>query len=158
MSIIMGKPTGYRKELIDKMTAMLAEDRKKISFEYEWVDCLPEIGKLAHHENPRFRDALVTAYTLNEETQETFLLKSCRGETHVECLDKIYNYLLLFNEKKLPSYSWTVKWAKIENGQMGETNVSYFEANSLTEIDEKFFTGKERKSYHIFSAKCNPIS
>lgn len=159
MSIKIGNITGYHKELVDKITNILAEDGKIVSFEYDWVDCIQgEIGQAVHISNPRYKDALVTAYTFNEQTKETFLLKSCRGETHIECLDKIYNYIKLFNEKKLTSYSWTVKWAKIENGQMGNTNTSYFQAHSLAEIDEKFFAGKERKNYHIFSAKCNPLS
>ena len=143
-------------DLEKAITKLIQEDNKTISFNYDWVQMPPltTMGQLAVIRED-YGKAEVTAFTTNNYTKETFLLKSVIGETHIECLQKILNYL----EKESQTMStFTVNWSKKENGQLGAYNTSYFTCHDVFEVVEKFFAGKSRKDYVIYNIKLNPIA
>ena len=145
-----------RQELEQEISKLIQEDNKTVTFNYDWVQVPSQsIGQLAHITNPFAHRAEVTAFTTNNLTKETFLLKSVISDTHVEGLQKILNYIV--KESQTMS-TFTVHWSKKENGQVGAYNTSYFICHDILEVMDKFFTDKSVKDYVIYDVKLNPIS
>lgn len=145
-----------RNELIDKIKKLIQEDGKTIVFNYDWVDVPSHtIGELVCARYVHYTKAEVSAFTTNNTTKETFLLKSVIGDTHVECLQKILDFLETESQKMS---TFTVNWAKKENGQLGAYNTSYFTCHDIVEVTNKFFLGKSVRDYVIYNVKLNPIA
>ena len=146
-----------KNELVERIKKFLHEDGKTIEFSYDWVELTSQsIGQLAHIvNNIGNQKAEVSAFTTNNTTKETFLLKSVIADTHVECLQKILTFL----EKESQTLStFTVNWTKRENGRLGSYNTSYFSCHDIVEVINKFFTGKNVRDYVIYNIKLNPIA
>lgn len=145
-----------KKELESEIRNFLIADGKTTTFNYDWVD-LPngKIGQLVDLSRQNYQKAEVSVITTNIQTNEKFLLKSVIGDTHNECLSQILEYL---TTSKNQINSFTVHWSKIENGQMGSYNTSFFYCHDLLELAIKFFTGKNTKDYMIHDVKLNPLS
>lgn len=143
--------------LEDKIDRLIKPENKTIHFDYEWVDSSSgnDIGQLANISFEIKKIAKVSAYTFNAITGETFLLKSEKGDTPLEALQKICDYV---EANKETMNSFTVNWTKLENGKLGYYNTSYFYCHDITEVISKFFAGKSVKDYVIYEIKLNPIA
>ncbi len=133
--------------LEDKITRLIKAENKTVHFDYE-AETITTDDSVEYI-------AKVSAYTFNANTGETFLLKSEKGESSLEALQKIYNYV---ESNKETMSSFTVHWTKLENGKLGSYNTSYFYCHDITEVISKFFAGKSIKDYVIYDIKLNPIA
>lgn len=144
------------KEIKQKIEAILKADGKSVTFDFKAVwPSGGKIGELADHgEFPR-QLAQVTAFTINNKTKEKFLLKIVVADNNIEAIQKILEYV----EKSITSTSsFTVRWCKKENGQLGDSNLSYFYCHDALEVVKKFFEGKSVNDYVIYEIKLNPIA
>ena len=141
----------------DKIAKLIQKEGNTIHFEKEWIEPTfsGSIGQLAHLSFEYKQRAKVSAFTLNSITQETFLLKEVIGETHLECLTKILEYV---EHTKETMNSFTIHWSKKENGGLGSYNTSYFYCHHILEAMDKFFLNKDVRDYVIYDVKLNPIS
>jgi hypothetical protein len=121
-------------KLEDKIaTLILLDNQRSVHFEYE-------------------NNLMVSAYTYNSTTRETFLLKKEVGLSYIDCLEKILEYV----KSSQTSYnSYTVIWNR--KGR-SERNVSYFSCRDILEVVDKFFEGKDKNLYLVYEIKMNPIS
>lgn len=144
------------RELEKQIKDILTQDGKDVSFQYDWIDIPSRVGNLLDNRgNFIFKQAEVVAFTTNKTTGEKFLLKSSLGETHAEALQKILDFV---NKSKNTFQTFTVHWTKIENGNLGSYNTSFFYCHDMLEVVNKFFVGKSPKDYVIYDIKLNPIS
>ena len=143
--------------LEDKIARLIKAENKTVHFDYKWIDSTTTngVGQLANLAFEIKKIAKVSAYTFNANTGETFLLKEEKGETPLEALQKISDYV---EANKETMNSFTVRWTKLENGKLGSYNTSYFYCHDITEVISKFFTGKYIKDYVIYEIKLNPIA
>jgi hypothetical protein len=121
-------------KLEDKIaTLILLDNQRSVHFEYE-------------------NNLMVSAYTYNSTTRETFLLKKEVGLSYIDCLEKILEYV----KSSQTSYnSYTVIWNR--KGR-SERNVSYFSCRDILEVVDKFFEGKDKNLYLVYEIKMNTIS
>ena len=90
--------------------------------------------------------------TLNPRHDESFLYHSVEAREKAKALEKMLDYVVK-NFRKIQSY--TVQWA--QKGK-GELHTSYFRAADMYEVLEKFYHGREKDTYTIFSITLNPIA
>lgn len=126
--------------LEDKITKLVAIEGKTIHFEYNE-------STIGYFE--------VIVYSFNSKFGETFLLKRVVGVTYELALAEILNYV---EHSKKTMGSYTVTWSKKVNGNLTETNISYFYCQNLYEVLDKFYFNKDIFDYVIFNIKLNPIS
>lgn len=123
----------------DISTFISSDNKCTVHFEYS-------IGK-----NPDkfLTDHTVSAYTVNPNSAETFLLKSETADTKEHALKKLLDYVKA--QKGLNSF--TVRWTK-----SGEAKpvVSYFYCHDVLDVVEKFFHGKNSVDYIVYEIKLNP--
>jgi len=143
-------------EIEDKISKIIQKDGNTVHFVKDWVE--PYQGKIGNLANIQFEykmRATVSAFTLNSVTKETFLLKEVTGTDHLECFNKILDYV---EHTKESMDTYTVHWSKKENGRLGSYNTSYFYCHHILEVMEKFFANKNVKDYVIYDVKLNPLS
>jgi hypothetical protein len=144
-------------EIEDKIAKIIQKEGNTVHFIKDWVE--PYQGRIGELSNIQFVEykmrAKVSAFTLNSVTKETFLLKEVTGETHLECFNKILDYV---EHTKESMNSFTVHWSKKENGTLGSYNTSYFYCHHILEVMDKFFANKDVKDYVIYDVKLNPLS
>jgi len=143
-------------EIEDKIAKIIQKEGNTVHFVKDWVE--PYQGRIGELSNIQFEykmRAKVSAFTLNSVTKETFLLKEVTGETHLECFNKILDYV---EHTKESMNSFTVHWSKKENGTLGSYNTSYFYCHHILEVMDKFFANKDVKDYVIYDVKLNPLS
>lgn len=144
--------------LEDKISNILKSENKTVHFEYGWEEPTfdkKEVGQLVDLRYSYEQKPFVIAHTLNIKSGETFLLKKQFGKDHYSALLEIHDYVAS-NKETIDSF--TVMWAKKENGRLGSTNISYFFCHDIKEVVDKFFSGKSLKDYVIYEIKLNPIS
>jgi len=95
----------------------------------------------------------LTVYTYNPKKDESFVLIQTNGNSKLECLQKVIDYL---NTIKSSPCSFTVSWVK--KGEGMPTQNSYFYCEDVYEVIEKFYKNKVRQEYTVFSIVQNPIS
>ncbi len=94
----------------------------------------------------------VNAITYNPITKESFLMCKCNGLSQIEALECVLSYI---NTHRVTNYSHTIIWAnKIDK----MNNTSYFYGKDAMEALEKFYHGKNRDEYMVYSIKLNPLS
>lgn len=142
----------YR-DIEKEIKEILNQDGKTVIFQSDWINIPTSVGNLVDIRG-NFQQLRIEAYTTNKTTNERFLLKSAVGDNPEECLTKILDFV----KKSNPYSTFTVNWAKIEEGRIGNTNTSFFYCHDMVEVINKFFTGKSTKDYVIFDIKLNPIS
>jgi len=143
-------------EIEDKIAKIIQKEGNTVHFVKDWVE--PYQGRIGELSNIQFEykmRAKVSAFTLNSVTKETFLLKEVTCETHLECFNKILDYV---EHTKESMNSFTVHWSKKENGTLGSYNTSYFYCHHILEVMDKFFANKDVKDYVIYDVKLNPLS
>lgn len=91
-------------------------------------------------------------FTYNDRNNQTFLLKSTKGNSKAGALTKALNYL---NQELGEENSYTVIWRSKDRKKQEE---SYFSGKDVWEVLEKFYFGKEREDIIIFEIKLSPIS
>jgi hypothetical protein len=100
------------------------------------------------------KEYIVKIITYNIEEKIPFLLVEKKGISFLDALIKIKKYLdKNINQKKEKVY--TVQWWKNTDCT---TRYSFFSGNSITEIEDKFFYGKERQLYTIYNIRLSPES
>ena len=98
-----------------------------------------------------FASVTVSAFTINPNNKEVFLLKTVRTQSKELALEEILEYVK--NQKGLNSF--TVTWAK-RPGVPVQT--SYFYCHDVTDVVKKFFAKKELSDYVVYEIKLNPIA
>lgn len=94
---------------------------------------------------------VVSAFTVNPETKETFLLKKAINIRKELALEEILEYVKA--QKGLSNF--TVIWAKAGTTKM---ETSYFYCHDVVDVIKKFFEKKEVVDYVIYEIKLNPIA
>lgn len=133
--------------LENQIASFVATDNKNnctVHFEYgrEYEAKL----KAGHDEH------IVSVYTVNPTTDETFLLKSETSSTKEKALKKILEYL----KKQKGESPFSVKWAK--KGEGSTINTSHFYCHDMKDVVELFFHGKNSEDYIVYEIKLNPIA
>lgn len=110
-------------------------------------------GATVHFEYSKdsFASETASAYTVNPETKEVFLLKTVRTNSKELALEEILEYVK--NQKSMNSF--TVIWKKIPSEK---TETSYFYCHDVTDVIKKFFAKKNLADYIVYEIKLNPIS
>lgn len=122
------------------------------------IELEDQISNLIHKDNGRtvhfeyLDGSMVIAYTYNHQNRETFLLTKQVGFTYVEALERILQYVES-NQKTYDSY--TVIWTR--KGRP-ERTTSYFYAEDVTDVINKFFEGKDKNLYRVYEIRMNPSS
>jgi predicted ATP-grasp superfamily ATP-dependent carboligase len=90
--------------------------------------------------------------TINPKHDQSFLLNSLTGVDKLDALMKMRDYVMSSYENE---NSYTVQWMRI-----GENNLftSYFRANNMYEVLDKFFYGRDQTQHRIFSIVLSPLS
>lgn len=93
---------------------------------------------------------ILDVITHNVFNGQNFLLKRMEGESHIECLSKMLEYVeSAFQDE----YSWTVYWTDSQ----GEQHKSYFRGVDEDEVKQKFFY-EEKTEAVINSIKMSPMT
>jgi hypothetical protein len=90
--------------------------------------------------------------TINPRHDQSFLFHTVDAPTRIAALEQMVEYITL-NFRKEQSY--TVQWAQKGSG---EFHTSYFRARDLYEVLDKFYHGRDRDQYTVFSVTLNPIA
>lgn len=93
----------------------------------------------------------VVVTTLNTQTGETFVLRVEEANSKYAALKAVVHYL---DTIKPTESSYTFKWARKGAGE--PVQISYFYGQDFLEVTEKFYAGKRREEYVVFSADMNP--
>ena len=115
----------------------------------------------AHFEYSRHpgRGIELVVNTYNPKHKTSFFLHSLYGESKVDALEKMYEYIFYLKEslKKEDSqyFNYTVEWY---NPKLNRKEKSTFCGKNIQEIVNKFFYGKHRKEdkITIYSIILNP--
>lgn len=91
-------------------------------------------------------------FTINPRHDESFLFHSISGETKVDVLQEMLDYAAKSSQQE---QSFTVQWTQRGSGEL---HTSYFRAHSMYEVLDKFFHGREKHEYVLFSITMNPIA
>lgn len=89
--------------------------------------------------------------TINPKHDQSFLFHSLVAKDRLTALSEMFDYVSK-NFRKEQSY--TVQWSQ----HQGELHTSYFRARDMFEVLEKFYHGRHRDDYIIFSITLNPIA
>jgi len=90
--------------------------------------------------------------TINPVHEQSFLLHSIKAINKVEALEKMQAYII---EHYKEENSYTIQWTKIGESDL---HTSYFRAQNIYQVLDKFTYGRDRNAYKIFSINMNPIS
>ena len=95
-------------------------------------------------ENDKF---VLHLFTFNEVNNQSFLLRTEKGNSKLGALTKILTYL---ESEHAQEYSWTVSWTHKGDGEMHK---SYFRAVNVPEV-----LAKEHEDAFIYSIERNPLA
>ncbi len=97
----------------------------------------------------------VSAYTFNPLTKEFFLLHTVFSKDKIRCLEALLEYVKSHNAN---CNSFTVTWGRrnYESSSVRKREVSYFYAESVKDVVDKFFAGKDVTAYIVWEIKLNP--
>ena len=70
----------------------------------------------------------------------------------VEVLEEMLEYAAKSSQQE---QSFTVQWTQRGSGEL---HTSYFRAHTMYEVLDKFFHGREKHEYVLFSITMNPIA
>ena len=70
--------------------------------------------------------------------------------------DVLKKMLAYVEEHRLSQNSYTIQWIDVSNPK--QFNTSYFRAQDLFVVLEKFYHGRDKTSCKIFSIHLNPVS
>lgn len=90
--------------------------------------------------------------TVNPKHAESFLFHTETGGTKLEALQKMLEYVTKTSQVK---QSYTVQWTQRGKGGL---HTSYFRARDVYEVLEKFYHGRDKEDYVIFSLTLNPVA
>jgi hypothetical protein len=90
--------------------------------------------------------------TNNPRHQQSFLFHSVKAIDKNEAMQKMLNYIQI-NFRKEDSY--TLQWAKTGTPSL---HTSYFRANNIYDVLDKFYFERDINAYRIYSISLNPIS
>ena len=122
-----------------------------VHFEYE-----KDVEDKGSFNNPFY---IASAFTVNPNSKETFLLKQEKASSKEKALKKILEYV----KDKSGQNSFTVLWKKTKDagGELpagGPLQTSYFNCHDVQDVVEKFFHGKSAANYTVYEIKMNPIA
>ena len=93
----------------------------------------------------------VTSFTYKANSGTSFILRVVEGTSKENALSEILGFL---KDSKIGVNSFTVNWCR----KGGNQQISYFHCKDVIEVCDKFFTGKDKSDYIIYTIKLNPIS
>jgi len=129
-------------------------DNKIIQLEHDISSFInKDNGATVHFEYSveSFASVTASAFTINPNNKEAFLLKTVRTQSKELALEEILEYVK--NQKGMSSF--TVLWSK-NRGEGMQT--SYFYCHDVADVVKKFFAKKELSEYTVYEIKLNPIS
>lgn len=89
--------------------------------------------------------------TINPKHDQSFLFHSLVAKDRLTALNEMFDYV---NKHFRKEQSYTVQWAQ----QSGELHTSYFRARDMYEVLDKFYHGRQKDDYIVFSITLNPIA
>jgi len=92
------------------------------------------------------------AITVNPRHNQSFLFHTTLGQSKVEALEAMLNYVKSYKEKES---SYTIQWSA--NGE-GELQTSYFRAKNVLGALDKLYFQRDPNTITIFSVILNPIA
>lgn len=132
------------KEAISKSVARL--ESQVVAMVYE------DNKNTAHFRYDRTEDGVsLVCSTYNPKKDETFVMKTFNGTTEEDCLMQLVKYLIMIRPSES---SYVVTWAK--KGENTDLKKSYFYAVDVLDVLSKFYTGKMKDEYAVFSVEMNP--
>lgn len=90
--------------------------------------------------------------TINPKHEESFLYHTVEAPGKLEALEKMLEYVTKTSQVK---QSYTVQWSQRGKGGL---HTSYFRARDVYEVLEKFYHGRDKEDYTIFSLTLNPVA
>lgn len=90
--------------------------------------------------------------TINPMHEQSFLFKSLKGPSKVECLETMLAYVESYKEKE---NTYTIQWAV--RGE-GELYTSYFRGRNIYDVLEKFHFDRDLNSTVIYSIVLSPLT
>jgi hypothetical protein len=91
--------------------------------------------------------------TYNPRHGSIMLLTTVKGDSSVDCLQKVLEYVKSHSKKSEKSY--TVIWSKSTNSEL---NKSYFSSVDADSALSKFYYGKNDNDFIVHEVKLNPIA
>ncbi|MFM7814925.1 MAG: hypothetical protein ACKO66_10450 [Flavobacteriales bacterium] len=90
--------------------------------------------------------------TVNARHSQTFLFHTTEGETELECMRIMHDYVRGFKEEES---SFTIQWTL-----RGESvlHTSYFRSKNILGALDKLYYDRDPNSIIVFSVMMNPIS
>ncbi len=97
-------------------------------------------------------DHILRLITVNPRHNQSFLFHSTEGETKLEALREMLNYVQSYKDRE---QSYTIQWSV-----KGDPNLhtSYFRAKHILMALDKFYFGRDPNSITVFSVMLNPVS
>ncbi|MCB9245456.1 MAG: hypothetical protein H6606_03415 [Flavobacteriales bacterium] len=92
--------------------------------------------------------------TYNERHDEYMLFHTTKGNSSIDCLTRMWDYIHLSHPKSRED-SYTVSWRKHEDQDI---RTSYFRATSSEDAIRKFFHEKSEEDYKVLSVVLNPVA
>lgn len=133
-----------RFRLESEIISLVFEDNKNtVHFDYH-VDIDNELNSIQ-----------LDLYTKNAKNNEIFLLHQTHGNSSLDVLGKMVDYLES-NHQKGSKNSYTVKWRNLKDSKEAE-HVSYFFEYSESDVLKKFFYNKNEADFTV-SISLNPMA
>ncbi|MDX1907037.1 MAG: hypothetical protein SF053_08365 [Bacteroidia bacterium] len=90
--------------------------------------------------------------TINPRHDQAFLFHTVEATGKTEALEMMLDYVVKSFRKE---QSYTVQWAQRGSGEL---HTSYFRAQDMYEVLDKFYHGRQADTYIVFSVVLNPIA
>ncbi|MEO1417373.1 MAG: hypothetical protein AAFW00_18955 [Bacteroidota bacterium] len=110
------------------------------------------LDKLIFDYGEENQEIILNLITLNPKHEQSFLYHTAKGKDKVEVLEHMLEYVER-THRKVNTY--TVQWTK--RGE-ADLHTSYFRAKNMYDVLDKFFHGREKDAYVIFSLTMNPVA
>ena len=95
---------------------------------------------------------LLRLITINPKHNQSFLFHSSVGDTQLEAIHEMLNYVKAFKEDES---SYTIQWILLGEQSL---HTSYFRAKNIIGALDKLYFGRDPNSITVFSVIMNPIS
>jgi hypothetical protein len=95
---------------------------------------------------------LLRLITINPKHNQSFLFHTSAGETQLEAIQEMLNYVKAFKEDES---SYTIQWTLLGEQSL---HTSYFRAKNVIGALDKLYFGRDPNSITVFSVIMNPIS
>lgn len=90
--------------------------------------------------------------TINKEHNQKFLFHSLKGQTKIDILQSMIEYITQYKEK-LQTYE--IEWLDSKQGN-DKIQQSWFRGNDIFDVLHKFYYEKEKSRFRIFKVKLMP--